>query len=109
MMTHMASSRYRRPVCNNGRMSERLEAIVRGKVQMVMYREFVRKEAMRLGLVGYAENLIDGTVEVVAEGPRVSLEKLVKKMETGSFWSSVDSIEVEWYPIKGGMTSFEVR
>lgn len=87
-------------------MSERLEAIVHGKVQGVMYREFVRKEAMRLGLVGCAKNLIDGTVEVIAEGPRVSLEKLAKKMETGSFWSSVDSIEVEYYPIKGGMRDF---
>ncbi|MBP6860312.1 MAG: acylphosphatase [Candidatus Pacebacteria bacterium] len=90
-------------------MSERLEAIVRGRVQMVMYRDYVKRFARRLGLVGYVRNLIDGTVEVIAEGPRVSLEKLVKRMETGSFLSEVDSVEVEYYPIKGGMKSFDIR
>ena len=90
-------------------MQERLEAIVHGRVQMVMYRDYVKRYARRLGLVGYVRNLIDSTVEIVAEGPRVSLEKLVKHMETGSFLSHVDSVDAEYYPIKGGLKSFDIR
>lgn len=89
-------------------MQERLEARVHGRVQMVMYRDYIKRYARRLGLVGYVRNCIDGTVEVVAEGPMVSLKKLVTRMETGSFLSHVDSVDVEYYPIKGGYKSFDI-
>ena len=51
-------------------MNERLEAIVSGRVQMVMYRDFTARFARRLGLVGEVKNLSDGTVRVIAEGSR---------------------------------------
>ena len=42
--------------------------LVSGRVQGVGYRYFVLREAERLGLAGFARNLPDGRVEVVAEG-----------------------------------------
>ncbi len=47
---------------------ESLRFIVRGRVQGVGYRYFARKSAESLGLTGFARNLADGSVEVVAEG-----------------------------------------
>ncbi len=46
----------------------RLTAWVTGRVQGVGFRWWVRSNALELGLAGFAENLADGRVKVVAEG-----------------------------------------
>jgi acylphosphatase len=56
----------------------RLNAFVRGRVQGVGFRWWVRARALELGLVGHAANLDDGRVEVVAEGPREPCEHLLR-------------------------------
>ena len=56
--------------------SVRLTVWVRGKVQGVGFRWWVRSRALELGLVGSATNLDDGRVQVVAEGSRSSCENL---------------------------------
>jgi acylphosphatase len=70
--------------------------IVRGRAQLVMYRDFVSRAARKLGLVGYAKNLPDGTVEVVAQGPQEKLEALLVHMRKGSFLSRVDAVDATW-------------
>lgn len=77
-------------------MHERLEAIVHGRVQMVMFRDFVQRKASGLGLTGQVENLRDGTVRLVAEGPKHKLESLMQKLWNGSLLSRVDEIEADW-------------
>ncbi len=49
---------------------------VSGTVQGVGFRWWTRSRALELGLVGYARNLIDGRVEVCAQGPCESVERL---------------------------------
>lgn len=61
----------------------RLTAFVRGRVQGVGFRWWVRARALELGLVGHASNLADGRVEVVAEGPRVTCERLLTLLAEG--------------------------
>ncbi len=51
----------------------RLTAWVRGRVQGVGFRWWVRRNALELGLLGTAENLVDGRVKVIAEGGKQSL------------------------------------
>ncbi|GAA4228822.1 acylphosphatase [Actinomadura meridiana] len=55
----------------------RLTAWVRGHVQGVGFRWWVRARALELGLSGSAANLADGRVEVVAEGTREKCESLL--------------------------------
>ncbi|TDD72537.1 acylphosphatase [Actinomadura rubrisoli] len=55
----------------------RLTAWVRGHVQGVGFRWWVRARALELGLTGTATNLGDGRVEVVAEGPRGQCRRLL--------------------------------
>ncbi|MFI0409581.1 acylphosphatase [Actinomadura sp. 3N508] len=55
---------------DDGDETVRLTAWVRGRVQGVGFRWWVRARALELGLAGSATNLDDGRVEVVAEGPR---------------------------------------
>jgi len=89
-------------------MQERIEAIVRGKVQFVMYRDFACRKARGLKLVGEVENLPDGTVRVAAEGKREALEVFVAKLHTGSLLSRVDGVSVEWKPASGSYSSFDI-
>ena len=55
----------------------RMTVFVRGRVQGVGFRWWVRARALQLGLAGHARNTSDGRVEVVAEGPILSLERLI--------------------------------
>ena len=61
----------------------RLTATVRGRVQGVGFRWWVRAKALELGLVGSATNLDDGRVQVVAEGPRADCEALLGLLAQG--------------------------
>ena len=55
----------------------RLTAVVHGSVQGVGFRWWTRARALELGLSGFARNTADGRVEVVAEGSRDALERLL--------------------------------
>jgi acylphosphatase len=89
-------------------MNERLHAIVRGKVQLVMYRDFTQRKASGLKLTGKVLNRPDGTVEIVAEGPQEKLEALIIKLRKGPILARVDAIDEVWHPATGEFTSFVI-
>ncbi len=62
---------------------------VYGQVQGVGFRFFTQQEAVRLGLRGYALNLDDGSVEVVACGSEEQVEKLLAWLKAGGPRSAV--------------------
>lgn len=76
--------------------SARATVLVRGRVQGVGYRAFVRRRALDLGLAGQVENLADGRVEVVAEGPRLDLEHLLVHLQRGPVHAAVAGLDVAW-------------
>ncbi len=68
-----------------------------GRVQGVGFRWFLRRKAEELGIKGYAENLLDGTVEVVAQADeknKDSLEKFLEACRKGPFLARVDKVIV---------------
>ena len=67
--------------------------IIRGRVQGVGFRWFVMREAQRLKLGGFAQNLADGSVEVVSEGPDAALDKLDETLQRGPSHARVDDVE----------------
>jgi len=56
---------------------------VRGRVQGVFYRASTREQAVRLGIVGYAKNLSDGRVEVLAIGESAAVDALERWLWQG--------------------------
>ncbi|MDX2167356.1 MAG: acylphosphatase [Deltaproteobacteria bacterium] len=54
----------------------RVRLIVRGRVQGVGFRWATVEQGRRLGLAGWARNLPDGSVEVVAEGAEDAIMRL---------------------------------
>lgn len=86
----------------------RLEAVVRGRVQGVGYRAFVLDRARALGLTGWVANRDDGSVELVAEGPRDDLDRLLVALRAGPPMSRVDTVaELRGSPT-GDFTRFGV-
>jgi len=65
----------------------RLTAWVEGRVQGVGFRWWVRSRALELGLAGFAENLADGRVKVVAEGASGPCEDLLALLADGTGYS----------------------
>lgn len=66
--------------------------IVSGRVQGVFFRASTRAEAVRLGLTGYAKNLPDGSVEVLACGEDSALEALQRWLHIGPPVARVESV-----------------
>jgi acylphosphatase len=87
----------------------RLRAIVHGYVQGVGFRYFVVRQGNALGLAGYVRNRWDGTVEVVAEGPRPALESLLALLRRGPSEAEVERVDVSWETYSGQFGRFEVR
>lgn len=58
-----------------------VELIVSGKVQRVGYREFVAGIAQEFGLVGFAENLKDGTVRIRCKGGVALVDKFKEAID----------------------------
>ncbi len=85
-----------------------LQAIVHGHVQGVFFRDFVARRARKLGLTGYARNLSDGTMEVLAEGERKSLEELARHIETGPPAAKVTGVVTRWSEPAEKYTGFSI-
>ncbi len=80
---------------------------ISGKVQGVWFRESTRQQAMRLGLMGHAKNLPDGSVEVLAMGSDSALAELAAWLHRGPPLARVEQVEehaAEMQPMKGFQT-----
>ena len=65
---------------------------ITGRVQGVYFRHSTRMEAERLALTGYARNLPDGSVEVVAQGPVAAVERLRQWLHQGPKMARVENV-----------------
>jgi len=90
-------------------MIKRAEAIIYGIVQGVYFRYYTRREAERLGLMGWVVNQRDGTVKVVVEGPEKALQEMVRFLLQGSPGSTVDHVEVDWLESTSEFNEFNIR
>ncbi|RLL69067.1 acylphosphatase [Streptomyces sp. Z26] len=88
----------------------RLTAWVRGRVQGVGFRWFTRATALRVGgIEGFAVNLRDGRVQIVAEGSRARCDVLLDWLRTGDTPGRVDGVTEIWDEPRGGYDGFAIR
>lgn len=90
-------------------MEVRAEIIVNGLVQGVGYRYFVVREAQKLGLKGFTQNLYTGEVLTVVEGAKAIVEEMIKKLKVGPIHATVKTCKVDWQQPKNEFTDFEVK
>lgn len=77
-------------------MTEEVLIKIYGDVHGVGFRYATLEEAQTLGLAGFVKNMPDGTVEIIAQGERDQLEKLVKWAEGGPASAEVKKVEAKW-------------
>ncbi len=71
----------------------RLYAIISGKVQGVFFRVNTRNKAYELGLTGCVRNNYDGDVEVICEGPKEIVDKMLECLKKGPKYAKVVKVE----------------
>lgn len=87
----------------------RLHATVEGRVQGVGFRAFVEDSAFSLNLTGWVRNRWSGSVEVMAEGPRLQLEKLLLALQRGPRAAHVIKVDSQWEKWTGEFGDFRLR
>ena len=88
---------------------ERLEAVVRGRVQGVGFRYFALREGERLGLTGWVANEYDGSVRCVAEGSPEALDAFLEALREGPPAAIVERVVDRRGPGTGEFSGFGVR
>ena len=88
---------------------QELHAYVHGWVQGVGFRYYVVEHALALGLRGYTRNLRDGSVEVLAQGTRPALERLLSLLRNGPSAAEVREVRAVWGQPTEHLSGFHVR
>ena len=79
----------------------RAHVFVSGTVQGVYFRATTRDEARNRDVDGWVQNLNDGRVEAVFEGPEERVEEMIDFCHEGSSAAEVEDVEVDYEPPKG--------
>ena len=78
-------------------------------MQGVGFRHWTARTALSLGLTGWVRNLPDGSVEVLAQGERESLEKMAVWLRRGPSSARVTRLTIIGKPPQRGEESFVIR
>lgn len=87
---------------------QRATILVHGRVQGVFFRDSTMRKARELGLTGFVRNLPDGTVQIVAQGPRHALDALIHWSHEGPPAAVVSNVEVNYGVPESGISDFTV-
>lgn len=86
----------------------RAEILVNGLVQGVGFRYFVLRNAIKLGLNGYTQNLFTGEVLTVVEGPKEKIEQLFEIIKIGPISANVKNASIKFSESKNEFNKFEI-
>ena len=83
--------------------------IISARVQGVFYRASCQEVAESYSLKGYVKNLPTGQVEVLAQGEKEKIEKLIEWCKKGPPGARVSDVRIEWEEVKEIFNTFDVR
>ena len=89
--------------------TERIRIIVEGRVQGVFFRASALDKARQFNLKGWARNLSDSNVEIVAEGEKKGLEQMKEWASHGPSGARVTGIKAHYEPATHEFESFTIR
>ena len=87
----------------------RVRLVIEGRVQGVWFRDSTRREASRLGVLGWVRNRTDGSVEVLAEGDPDHVKQLVAWCHQGPPGARVSNVMAITEQYTGEYTGFLVK
>jgi acylphosphatase len=90
-------------------MKARVEALFKGKVQGVYFRDYTRRFAIQKGVFGWVRNLPDGMVEAVFEGEKEDIEEVIRMLREEHPIARVDEVDAVWIEYRHQFDRFEIR
>jgi acylphosphatase len=89
---------------------KRFEIIVKGNVQKVGYRDYVEEVARRLGIVGFVENVKEGTVRIICETNEEMVKRFIDQININEEFIKVEDIQIKDLGIATGeFKYFEIK
>ena len=76
-------------------MKKSVRLYIKGTVQGVFFRQFIKENAERYNVKGFVRNLEDGRVEVFAEGNQEDVEKMIELCKQGQKHSKIEDVEIK--------------
>lgn len=89
-------------------MQTRAKIIISGAVQKAGYRDFIEEVAFGLNIKGFAQNLPDGTVEVVCEANKEIIKQFIEKIKITQYPIKVEDIKTDFSEPKNEFKSFDI-
>jgi acylphosphatase len=82
--------------------------LIIGFVKGVGFRQFIKRNAIRLGITGWVKNTQGNRVEAMFTGQKEKLEEMIKLCRKGPFLADVKRVDVEWEQSAGNFETFEI-
>lgn len=89
-------------------MKKAAKFIVKGTVQRVFFRQFVKEHADKLKLSGFVRNLSSGDVEIIVEGEGESIERFSNQVKQGPQHAQIRNVEIEEKKWSGDFKEFRI-
>lgn len=89
-------------------MKKSIKMIVKGTVQGIFFRQFVKENADKMNVYGFVRNLTSGDVEVVAEGDGTALERFIQIIGKGPQHAMIKNVQIEEKKWTGEYKDFKV-
>lgn len=83
--------------------------LIKGEVQGVGYRYFVRRLALNMGLTGWVRNLYNGDVEIEVEGEKEKLDEFIKKIRSEHPWAIITDINIKYEKDLKNYSRFDIK
>ncbi len=90
-------------------MIRKVHLLIRGRVQGVFFRSYVKEKADAIGLKGHVRNLPNGVVEVIVQGEEHLIKHFVEKCYVGPKYARVDEVKVAYEKTSGGFNEFVIK
>jgi len=89
-------------------MKKAAKFIVKGTVQGIFFRQFVKEHADKLKLKGFCRNLDGGDVEIVVEGESDQIERLARFVRKGPEHAQIRNVQIEERKWSGDFEKFKI-
>jgi acylphosphatase len=89
-------------------MKARVHILIRGRVQGVSFRREITDLAHRIRVAGWVRNLLDGRVEITAEGEKDKLDELIQFCRTGPVGARVKNVDADWSEFQAEFRGFRI-
>lgn len=87
----------------------RAHVLISGLVQGVFFRANAVYQARDLNVTGWVRNCRDGRVELILEGERLAVDRMISWCHKGPPGAAVDNVKISWENYQGEFSSFSPR